>query len=273
MNPEEIVSANREFYDQNAGDYEAFQWYFRNRYMQRFWQEEIDLIADGIEKKPFRVLDVGCGTGNLTMKFLKHDCHITAMDVSRNMLDLLKAKLADRDLERVSFEVNALDSFLSGTHEPFDAVVECSVLHHLLEYEPYLAQIAPLVRPGGFVLITREPVAKDELSRPSLLTPLVDWVITRGQARMLRSLREKGKLLKKKAPDHSLAALHYYRNGVSFKRLLEASGDAFEVVRYRKYNRRFLSLFSRLENTVFQAMRRERFQYTFFSAILRKRPA
>ena len=271
MNKEEIVEANKVFYDEHAADYESYQWYFRNRYMQRFWQHEIDRIAHGITERPFRVLDVGCGTGNLTLKFLRHDCHITAMDVSAGMLELLGAHLDEKQRSRVTFEVNSLDGFKATAREPFDAIVECSVLHHLLDYETYLESIGKLLKPGGYVLITREPVAPGELRTPSVLTPLVDRLITMLQARILSSLQQRGKIHKKKAPDHSLAALHYYREGVSFNRLLAASGDAYEVISYRKYNRRFISFFSWLENTILSSLRMERFQYTFFSAILRKK--
>lgn len=271
MKPEDIVQANKIFYDENADKYESFQWYFRNQFMQNFWQREVDRIANLTKKKPFKVLDVGCGTGNLTNKFLKYNCSITAMDVSHKMLDLLHGGLSPNNVARVTLEVNSLDGFISKNSDLFDAVVECSVLHHLLDYELYLSKISRILQPGGYVLITREPVLKDELAKPTFFSFLADWFITKGQGWVLRSMERKGKHNKCKAPDHSLAALHYYQNGVSFKKLLKEAGNEFEVISYRTYNRRVVSLFSWIENTLFNKIKRERFQYTFFSAILKKK--
>lgn len=46
-----------------------------------------------------RILDVGAGTGSVTAALLRAGCRVTAIDVSRAMLERLRAKLAPRDAE------------------------------------------------------------------------------------------------------------------------------------------------------------------------------
>ncbi len=270
LNSDKIVQANADFYEENASDYEAFQWYFRNSYMQKFWQKEIDLIAAFFGSERFRVLDVGCGTGNLTKKFLSYNCEVDCMDVSQKMLDILKSGLKKEVLKNVDFMCTDLDSLIARPFRKYDVVVECSVLHHLLDYEEYLNKVSKILKPGGYVLVTREPVSRDELASSTFVSSIIDTFITIGQAMTINILRVLGRSIEKKAPDHSIAAYHYYKDGVSFRKIMKQSRYKYEIINHKTYNRRFVSIFSFLENSLLGKFRRERFQYTFFSTILRK---
>ncbi len=54
------------------------------------------LIQDKLIMKGVRVLDIGCGPGSLTMALTDHHIQVTALDRSREMIRMVKQKLANR---------------------------------------------------------------------------------------------------------------------------------------------------------------------------------
>ncbi len=110
------------------------------------------LICDAAKLKPgMRVLEVGCGTGLFTELFADYGAHITAIDISPDLIRLARERKLDPSL--VEFhEIPIEDEKLKG---PFDAAVGSSVLHHL-EMPLALQRVFQLLKPGG-VLVFAEP--------------------------------------------------------------------------------------------------------------------
>ena len=61
-----------------------------NFYEQRRIEKDVDIIMDIVQKENLSVLDVGCGTGNILLKFLKRNAVVTGVDISKEMLDELR---------------------------------------------------------------------------------------------------------------------------------------------------------------------------------------
>lgn len=91
-----------------------------------------------------RVLDFGCGTGILTEHLVAAGSGVFAVDTSSAMLDVLKAKIAQRDWTSVS----ASDSLPDETAS-FDLVVCSSVCAFLDNYPATVAKLATYLRDGG----------------------------------------------------------------------------------------------------------------------------
>ncbi len=89
-----------------------------------------------------RILDIGCGTGNLTAELAKSGAVVTGIDQSAEMIRQAKASYPELDL-RV---MNARDLRFD---EPFDAVFSNATLHWIKEEEQPAAQIASVLKPGG----------------------------------------------------------------------------------------------------------------------------
>lgn len=98
-----------------------------------------------------RVLEVGCGTGQLTNFLPIANRTVYGADLCRNSLRLGRGFARANDLARARFvQMNLFrPCFRSGV---FDLVVSNGVLHHTSD--PFLAlqTIARLVRPGGHLL-------------------------------------------------------------------------------------------------------------------------
>ena len=79
------------------------------------------------------VLDLGCGTGNLCMKFIDTGYYnITAVDHSKDMLNILRIKIKDKKIRLVLSEAG---TFLKKIKpKKYDIVVISAALHHFPDY-------------------------------------------------------------------------------------------------------------------------------------------
>jgi ubiquinone/menaquinone biosynthesis C-methylase UbiE/uncharacterized protein YbaR (Trm112 family) len=107
--------------------------------------------------KPERALEIGSGTGALTLGLLEQGTvgRLVATDVSLKFLRALTSQVAryPTPVSLVACDANERN-FRS---EAFDLVVGRSVLHHLLDYQETLAQCCSALQPGG-AAVFYEPV-------------------------------------------------------------------------------------------------------------------
>ena len=92
-----------------------------------------------------KILDVGCGTGALTLALDDAGYRVSGMDISETMLDRLRPKLAGRTIDL--HVGNAFD--LPFTDESFDAIASRWVLPHFPDWPRIVMEAARKLRPGG----------------------------------------------------------------------------------------------------------------------------
>ncbi|MDD3754461.1 MAG: methyltransferase domain-containing protein [Methanobacterium sp.] len=101
------------------------------------------------QKEKINVLDLGCGTGNISLKVKERfpNARITSVDMAKNMIKIAKQKLASyNDIEFIIADVRDLEFV-----DEFDAVVSSLALHHLHhpEKKPYYHRIKSFLKKGG----------------------------------------------------------------------------------------------------------------------------
>ncbi|MFA5088919.1 MAG: class I SAM-dependent methyltransferase [Candidatus Omnitrophota bacterium] len=119
-----------------------------------FHRDLLDLIVKNFPVKEGKILDVGCGTGLLSLKSLQRSaCRVTAIDCSREMAEVFKEKIRKLGLkDRVSVRLMDADS-LRFKENTFDIIVSSVTLHHLKEKLPALQTMRRILRPGGCLII------------------------------------------------------------------------------------------------------------------------
>lgn len=135
-----------------------------------------------------RVLDLGCGPGELTKMMAAAGARVSAVDASAQMLAAAEANAAEGDLlQRVDF--HHLDAAMIDEVFPphtFDLVV-CSMLFSALgaELQDYLLRMLPgLLAPGGKVVVIEEASPRNLVSRIfyrflRLFVTILTWLLTR----------------------------------------------------------------------------------------------
>jgi ubiquinone/menaquinone biosynthesis C-methylase UbiE len=98
------------------------------------------------------VLEVGCGTGQLTQSLVTHGFALTAIDIGPSMIGAARGRVEDS----VKFEVVSFEDF-DAPDGSFDLIVSATAFHWL-DPEVQFTKPARLLRPGGWlaVLGTRE---------------------------------------------------------------------------------------------------------------------
>jgi trans-aconitate methyltransferase len=89
-----------------------------------------------------RILDLGCGTGQLTAKIAESGAKVTGLDQSAQMIGQARQNYP-------SLEFKLADAASFSFAEPFDAVFSNAALHWVTQAEAAIKSIAGALRPGG----------------------------------------------------------------------------------------------------------------------------
>jgi len=98
------------------------------------------------------IVDVGCGTGQMSLYLASADRVVIGADLTRPSLRLAAEAAQRFGLERVKFIETDLrrPGLRSGS---FDVVYSSGVLHHTPDPRASFARIAKLARPGGMIVL------------------------------------------------------------------------------------------------------------------------
>lgn len=152
------ISFNRNAHDKVAKRYEKIHTEIYNETEQtrlkKALKEAVDSI-DSVKRFP-KVLDVGCGAGNLTDHLVDLESEVTASDISEKFLSLVRSKHP-----QVKTHVLNGEDLREIPDTTFDMVVTYSVLHHIPDYLKMVEEMCRVLKPGGVLYIDHE---KNELN-------------------------------------------------------------------------------------------------------------
>jgi SAM-dependent methyltransferase len=106
---------------------------------------ELTIVAV-LESAPARVLEVGCGEGELAERLTAAVRHVVAIDQSTRMVELTRARGVDArvaDVQELPFPDHT-----------FDVVLAAWMLYHVPDIDRGLAEITRVLRPGGRLVAT-----------------------------------------------------------------------------------------------------------------------
>ncbi len=100
-----------------------------------------------------KVLDLGCGTGDLACTLARRGYHVTGIDIAPLAIEKARAKAAGMT---ATFHVQDATE-LHLTNAPFDTIFDSGLLHNLHrdggDVDKYLAQLPALTEPGTMMYV------------------------------------------------------------------------------------------------------------------------
>jgi ubiquinone/menaquinone biosynthesis C-methylase UbiE len=126
------------------------------------WDRILALVVGG--RAPLDALDVGCGTGFLSLELASHGHRVTGIDFAPQMLAEAQRKAATREGLPVRFEEGDAEA-LRFSDASFDLVITRHVLWTLPHPEAAIDEWIRVLRPGGRLAII------DSQFDPSVLEP------------------------------------------------------------------------------------------------------
>lgn len=121
------------------GAWDAARYQDKHSFVWRFGASLLELLDP---QRGERILDVGCGTGQLTAEIARYGAQVVGLDSSVDMLSD-----ARKNFPELAFVLGDASQF--DFPEPFDAVFSNAVLHWVKNADGAVASIARALRPGG----------------------------------------------------------------------------------------------------------------------------
>jgi SAM-dependent methyltransferase len=140
------------------------------------------LLQDALPAPPARILDLGCGTGSLSVLLAELGHTVLGVDFSPRMLEHAAAKAGRHGVQVAFLEGDAGDPPVDG---PFDVVLSRHVLWALPDVPAVLSRWTPLLGPGGRLVLVEGRWHTGDGWRADDLMPLVEAVTGGAELRYL----------------------------------------------------------------------------------------
>ncbi len=118
----------------------------------------IDFFVDRLEawrgertRSSVRVLDVGCGNGNIALALAGAGYTVTGVDYDETSIARARRSAEDLKLNAATFVAG---SFNVLSEQIFDAIIASEVLEHQTDPAKFLAEVATHLAPGGVLLLS-----------------------------------------------------------------------------------------------------------------------
>jgi ubiquinone/menaquinone biosynthesis C-methylase UbiE len=111
------------------------------------------LIERGLFPPDGVVLDVGCGSGQLSLPLAKRGYEVLGIDISAEMIKLAQSKV--RQGWNAGYTVADVRC-MPNDDASVDAVVVSKLFQHIQDWEKACHQLIRVVRPGGYIVQVKE---------------------------------------------------------------------------------------------------------------------
>jgi 2-polyprenyl-3-methyl-5-hydroxy-6-metoxy-1,4-benzoquinol methylase len=236
------ASANAAFYDsENTRDYLKTAPHHKHPTLRNLYTELIgEAYGAALSFSKPRILDIGAGEGSATLPFLELGGDVTAVDISADMMAVLRLRCQEygQHLDTICEDIFDTLESLRVQKRQYDIAVAVSFLHHVPDYMGMILALAPLLSEHGQFFSFQDPLRFDTVGRMTKAFgnfSHYSWRVFQGDVTggIMRHMR------RKRGPDpdnpDDNTEYHYFRNGVdqeAIQRQFEEMGFDCRVVPY-----------------------------------------
>ena len=237
-----IEEANVRLHNEKAIEFDEEEAHMhKKRFIEKNWGY-VNYIADHVKDNNPSLLDIGCGTGNLSIKFLKKGFKVKGVDISQGMIDLYRKNTKDK-AETV---VSSIGKFLTTETEKYDVIAFNAVLHHIPYYLDTINQSCKLLKSGGFIFINYEMFSKKDMKQITKWLHKIDIALygilfkwRKHRDDFFPAILRKLHLAKnsQQSEDILFADYHVFHGGLNVDEIVEIiSQNNCEIVKLDKYH-------------------------------------
>ena len=125
---------------------------------------DLDILLNMVQPNPSMVLlDVATGAGHTAIKMAPHVKHVTAVDITSEMIDHTRKLATSKNLTNVTALLMDAES-LSFPDGLFDVVTCRFAPHHFGDVQKFLSEIYRVLKPGGIFVLedVSSPLDKEQ---------------------------------------------------------------------------------------------------------------
>jgi ubiquinone/menaquinone biosynthesis C-methylase UbiE len=136
-------------FDKEATNYD--KWY-ETKIGEYADQVETNCAFNLFQPKPgMKILDVGCGTGNFSIKMASQGVNVTGVDISEKMLEFARNRAAQ---EKLAIEFRTMDTQnLTFQDNFFDGVFSMATIEFVSEPDKMIEEMFRVCKKGGPVVV------------------------------------------------------------------------------------------------------------------------
>ena len=122
--------------------------YIRDQLCQRFGRDKTEAQS----LRGLSVLDIGCGGGLVSEPLARLGASVTGIDPGVENIEAAKAHAKGMGIA-IDYRVATAEE-IAASGATFDAVLLLEVVEHVPDVPAFIAGIAPMVKPGGIMLLS-----------------------------------------------------------------------------------------------------------------------
>jgi SAM-dependent methyltransferase len=125
--------------------------------------EEVDRVLEGLSLAGNMILDIGCGSGGITLHMVeRHGAgHATGFDVELPVIQAARLRAAKRGLSARATFVQAPPGPLPFADQTFDTVFSKDALLHVPDKDVLFAEVFRVLKPGGVFAASNWMISHD----------------------------------------------------------------------------------------------------------------
>jgi len=131
--------------------YEYDEWYKTDMgaFVDKVETEAAFLLLN--PKEDEKILDIGCGTGNFSLKLASLECDVAGIDVSEKMLEVAKKKASETGYD-ICFK-NMSGNLMNFNDDTFDKIICMAVFEFVENPEELYSNMLRVLKPNGTIVI------------------------------------------------------------------------------------------------------------------------
>jgi len=150
---DELIAKESRHWGQVRQDPQNPQIWHDPKLFEIFFGKEYQHLLDCAVAYGPRILELGCGEGNLALNLASHGMDLTAIDLSNERIERARTRARELNLQiQPNWIVADLNTFLLPRNG-FDSVVAHDSLHHILHLGRLCEEVTEALKPRGHFIV------------------------------------------------------------------------------------------------------------------------